>query len=236
MSFETRRAGGVVLWFDAAAWPDADPLALDFDRRERGGGQRLGTGRGNALVWTQSGGREWVLRHYRRGGLAARVSADRYLWLGERRSRAWHELQLLRDLHAEGLPVPRPIAARVLREGLLYRQDLVTERIQGARPLSDVLQERTLSPDTWASIGRMLARFRQAGVGHADLNAANILLDEAGRSFLIDFDRGRRPAGAAFQARSIARLHRSLQKWSGKAPGFHFAPADWQALTGALAA
>lgn len=235
MTIVTRREGAATLWFDAALWPDARVSSLDFAHRESRGGERLGSGRGNALIWKHADGREWVLRHYRRGGLIARLSIDLYVWLGPARSRAWREFTLLHALHAEGLPVPRPVAARLVRAGIFSRQDLVTERIPGARPLSDVLQSQALPHETWTRLGKTLAEVHRAGVGHADLNVSNILVDEAGRISLIDFDRGRRPASAAFQARAIARLRRSLDKWAGKAQPFFFTGADWDRLSAAYA-
>ena len=40
----------------------------------------------------------WVLRRYLRGGMAARFARDRYLWLGEERTRSFRELRLLAEL------------------------------------------------------------------------------------------------------------------------------------------
>src|SRR5688572_33122548 len=47
-----------------------------------------------------------VLRRYRRGGVAARFSHDRYLWLGHDRVRSVGESRLHAQLHALGLAVP----------------------------------------------------------------------------------------------------------------------------------
>src|SRR5580698_5390058 len=67
----------------------------------------------------------WVLRHYRRGGFIARISLDRYWWLGEDRVRAFAEWRLLEYLVQRGLRVPRPVAAGYRREGATYRCDLI---------------------------------------------------------------------------------------------------------------
>lgn len=234
MSIKTRQEGPIWVLYDDQLWADhkALPKSFEFARRLAKGAKPIGTGRNaaSALVWRRKDGREWVLRHYRRGGLAARMSPDRYLWLGLARSRAWREFSLLHALYSEGLPVPRPVAARVVREGMTYRQDLITERLPDARPLSEVLQAGPLAPEQWDLLGRTLARFHAAGVGHADLNAANLLLDPRGEFFLIDFDRGRRPARAAFQARSLQRLQRSFEKWAGKVRPFHYGEAEWTRL------
>jgi 3-deoxy-D-manno-octulosonic acid kinase len=79
----------------------------------------------------------------------------------------------------------------------------------------------------WSAVGRCLRRFHDAGVCHADLNAHNILLDEAGKPFLIDFDRGTRRGAGAWRGANLSRLRRSLDKLSG-ADGFNL--AAWTAL------
>ena len=90
--------------------PVAEPGAQLFDPefwRARGALSELPGGRGSILL-IEDAGRSWVLRRYLRGGLAARFARDRYLWLGEERTRSFRELRLLAALHARGLPVPPP--------------------------------------------------------------------------------------------------------------------------------
>src|SRR5215213_5570910 len=45
-----------------------------------------------------------VLRQYRRGGLVAKLSRDRYLWSGADRTRSFAEFRLMRALIARKLP------------------------------------------------------------------------------------------------------------------------------------
>jgi len=179
-------------------------------------------GRGDALVVVVPGGGEWVLRHYRRGGLPARVSRDFYLWFGSERSRPWREWRLLASLYEEGLPVPQPVAARVVRVGVGYRGDLLTRRIPAARSLAESLRAGNTVP--WQDIGRTLRRFHDANVCHADLNAHNVMLDEDGRVWLLDFDRGTRRRDGSWKQANLRRLQRSLRKLGlGR-------EAEWQSL------
>jgi 3-deoxy-D-manno-octulosonic acid kinase len=187
-------------------------------------------GRGSA--WYVGNAGCWVLRHYRRGGLVARLSEDRYWWLSEGKVRAFAEWRLHRAMRERGLPVPKPVAAAYRRAGFTYRCDLITERILHVRSLSAVLVEAPLAQAAWRVLGGVIARFHRAGVDHADLNAHNILYAENDAAFsLIDFDRGRlRGAGElgfAWQRRNLRRLHRSLAK---VAPPAHFTPREWDWL------
>lgn len=203
-------------FFDPAAW--------------RADGRLVGEARGRGTTWFvrhESG--ELALRHYRRGGLLGPWLGDRYLWLGLNRTRAFREWRLLAELHARGLPVPQPVAARVRRRGLRYHADLVTRRIPAAASLAERLRREALARGTWDAIGDCLARFHAAGLWHADLNAHNILLDGR-RVFLLDLDRGRLRKPGSWRLDNLARLERSLDKLA-RAPGpFHFAAADWAAL------
>jgi len=223
MRFERTPVPGGFILADAELAPEPGWFDPDF-WRARGEGIPLGRGRGVA-VSAGPGGR-WVLRHYRRGGLPGRWIADRYVWLGAGRTRPVRELRVLAELAAAGAPVPRPVAARVLRAGMFYRGDLITERVEDARTLADAARELPVS--RWQDIGRALRRFHEAGGHHADLNARNVLLAPSG-VFVIDLDRGRRHHGRAARRRNLARLERSLRKLR-LLPA---ADAGWQALLAA---
>jgi 3-deoxy-D-manno-octulosonic acid kinase len=157
-----------------------------------------------------------VLRQYLRGGLAAKLSRDHYIWRGANRTRSFAEFRLMRALHAQKLPVPRPIAAFYMREGLRYKAAILMERLEGVRSLADrALVAGRGAP--WEETGRLIARFHRVGLDHADLNAHNILFDANGHGWLIDFDRGvlRIPA-TRWRERNLKRLLRSLIKLRGE--------------------
>ncbi len=202
--------------------------------RKRGALNGTAKGRGTT-AFVHHAGQEYVLRHYRRGGLVARFVNDRYIWRGLAQTRAWREWHLLAELWKKKLPVPQPVAARVLRHGLFYRADILMCRIPESETLADSLMASVMAVSLWQKLGQTLGNFHAAGVFHADLNASNVLLDKLENFHLIDFDRGslRRPQ-QHWQQANLLRLKRSLDKFADKAEkqqtGFYFSESDWQAL------
>lgn len=154
-----------------------------------------------------------VLRQYRRGGLVARLSQNRYLWSGEGHTRSFAEFDLLHFMYRHGLPVPRPWAAAYWRCGLTYRAAIVVECFPCVLPLA-----KMLALPHHKAVACAIIAMHNAGVWHADLNAYNILLNEQGQVWLIDFDRGRRQVLSARQKwANLLRLRRSLIKTAGTA-------------------
>jgi 3-deoxy-D-manno-octulosonic acid kinase len=211
MTFDRLELPDGALLFDPALV--SDPVRL-FDLEALAARGALAAERGGrgSVSYLTLDGREFVLRRYLRGGLPAKISRDRYLWLGEGRTRAFLELRMLDELARRGLPVPRPAAARYVRSGLTYRGELVTERLQGTRSLAQRWLAGEAGEADWVAAGRCIRRFHDAGVQHADLNANNIMLDGKGGAWLLDFDRGRLREPGPWRERILARLGRSLAK------------------------
>ncbi|MDH5570976.1 MAG: 3-deoxy-D-manno-octulosonic acid kinase [Gammaproteobacteria bacterium] len=185
-------------------------------------------GRGTTF-FVQHGGRDYVLRHYLRGGLIAKWLQDRYFWTGLSRTRAWQEWHMLAAMRKKKLPVPAPVAACVQLNGVFYRADIMTLRIPQARTLADILTQQPLDKGHWIALGAMLRRFHVHGVYHADLNANNILLDAGGCFYLIDFDRGCfKQRDKVWQQKNLARLHRSLDKIKAGSINLYFDEENWQ--------
>ncbi len=213
----------------AAEYPDLDPGCFDApDWRRAGPRDHTRTGRG-AVVLREAGEETWVQRHYRRGGLVARFVHDSYLWTGLERSRPARELRLLDRLSQAGLPVPRPVAARVIRAGLAYRADLITVLIPDTRPLSAAIARQPLDRDLWTRLGGLIARFHASGIDHPDLNAHNILIGADAALWLLDFDNASERAPGEWRERNLARLKRSLNKVAMET-GAQFDTAGWEAL------
>ena len=194
-------------------------------------GEALGRG---TTYFVRVEDRACVLRHYQRGGVVAKFLSDQYFWTGIEQTRAWREWYLLKQLCDRGLPVPRPVAAHVVKSGIVYRADLMTIRLNSAKSLTDYLRKKDLPMAHWRNIGQTVRSFHNAGVYHADLNAHNIMLTDSGEVHLIDFDKGQIcPLETSWQRANIDRLERSLQKLSSHISPFHYSATAWQQfLTG----
>jgi 3-deoxy-D-manno-octulosonic acid kinase len=217
MNLKFEQTGSRAIVYDADCMPQPGRELFDAEYWRRTGAiSATAPGRGNALMLETPFGSA-VMRAYLRGGWAARLSHDRYLFTGFDRCRPLAEARMLAELTRMGLPVPQPLAAQCRRHGLAYTGVLLTRRIMPAVPLADLLADGAhLMPD-WFLIGRCIRRFHDAGVVHPDLNARNILLGENGGGqddiYLIDFDRAFFCHGSRrwFRA-NLGRLRRSLLK------------------------
>lgn len=213
LPFDTRcmQCPGGSIWVDHARIPEPDCNLLN-PLNPRYAVEPVSHGGRQAAWFVQAGFGDAVIRHYRRGGLVARFSADRYIWRGPERTRSLAEYRLLQFMYERGLPVPRPLAAAYWRTGLLYRAAIMIERIPDARPLVTVLDQGHQARTALA-----LFQMHQLGVWHADLNAYNILIDNNDKVWLIDFDKSRpRALTPELRQANLLRLRRSLVKLAGE--------------------
>ena len=111
----------------------------------------------------------------------------------------------------------------------MYQADLITRHLPGTHTLAERFIAGSLPRPLWHKVGTTIRQFHDHQIFHADLNANNILIDEADRVFLIDFDRGTLRKGRYWKQQNLSRLHRSLQKvWS--ASSRKNLPSFWTAL------
>jgi 3-deoxy-D-manno-octulosonic acid kinase len=190
---------------------------------------RLSGGRGSVRVFDTAIG-TLVRRDYLRGGIPRHVIRDRYLWTGLQRVRSVHEFHVLRELRRRGLRVPTAIAASCRRNGPLYRASLIMRLIPGARTLAEALIDAGDRVSLLARSADAIADLHCQRVWHADLNAANILVDAADEIWVIDFDRARLDVrDRARLEGNLARLLRSLRKLL-PAPVLHDVERAWPAM------
>ncbi|OHV08941.1 hypothetical protein BH688_13190 [Kushneria phosphatilytica] len=216
MRMATSRKANAHILYDPESAPqmNADWFRSEYWRyRDAVTGEAPGRG---ASLFIAHAGQNWVLRHYRRGGLIAHLSRQRYFWQGVERSRPFRECCLTATLHDAQLPVPRPIGACVWRFGGLYEGALMTERLIGTQALASVIDAPDVNPALLEVTGRAIRRCHAAGLDHVDLNARNLLISESPepQAWVIDLDRCRLRAQGRWQQRNLDRLQRSLQRFA----------------------
>ena len=196
----------------------------------RGAVKGQAKGRGTTLFVQPDSQHQWVLRHYRRGGLIGKVLTDQFLYAGLHRTRPFMELHLLDYMQQCGLNVPVGIGAQVKRSGLIYRADLLTMRIPEARDLHHVLTEQPLDDATWKAVGSAIRKMHDAQVYHHDLNVRNIMLDKQEQVWIIDFDRCAKRNASGWKKTNLERLRRSFEKEMGRSPTFYWDQQNWNTL------
>ena len=198
----------------------------------------LGSAQGRGTTWflrtDDLFGVNSALRHYYRGGLWGKINRDRYSFTSLQNTRSFAEFHLLNQLHQAGLPVPKPIGARVEKLAFnSYRADILTEKIENAQDLTAFLQQTTLSEEGWRQIGQLIRRLHDLQICHTDLNAHNILVqqtDNRQKYWLLDFDKCGQKSGSFWKQENLNRLQRSFLKEVGRM-NIRFNPQDWQNLS-----
>ncbi|OED64519.1 3-deoxy-D-manno-octulosonic acid kinase [Vibrio splendidus ZS-139] len=208
--------GDIAQIFEAEYWQQQDAIS--------------GSAQGRGITWfIQLDGIQAALRHYRRGGLFGKLVEDQYRFSDWESTRCAMELNILKALANAGVNVPKPIAARAIKSGLLYRADLMSERIPNAKDLVDVLVNGPIDADVYRRIGQEVRKMHDAGVNHTDLNIHNILLDDSQRVWIIDFDKCGHQAGDDWKEGNLNRLKRSFLKEVNKRQ-IQWQEPDWELL------
>jgi len=190
-------------------------------------GSLRSAGRGNTM-FVGNVPRQFVLRHYMRGGLVGKLIRDAYVFSGADKTRSFREWRLLDKLAANNMRVPRPAAARYVQRGTFYTADIITVRVPGIVPLSKYIADNKPDAAFWQACGAAIYEFHEAGVYHADMNAYNVQIDPDGLLWLLDFDKGALRLPGRWQQETLSRLHRSLRKIIGLDPRLNFRSQNWE--------
>ncbi len=210
--FELSQHQNQWIWSNPAVGQRLQLADFDLAAWQASGGAEPVAGRGSACRIPRES-QDWFLRHYRRGGLIGKLLHDQYLWLGAAKSRVVQEINVTHALYNDGLPVPKVVGGRLLKQGLIYRADLITEALPASQSMAECLP--SLSPAQWQAIAETVAALHGKGLWHADLNAHNILLADT-QVWVIDFDRARFLSPARkWQQNNLERLWRSVAKVAG---------------------
>ena len=215
-------------WFEANYWQNKNQI--------------IGTNSGRGITYfIRQGVSEMVLRAYLRGGMIGQW-IKRSFWFGQiERTRVYREIALLDYLYHQGVAVPKPIAGLITRHGLfplslfgwVYRNSILIEKIPKAKDFHGFLLTQNVLIEHWQALGAQIAHMHLSGVNHHDLNIENVMLDDQGKVWLIDFDKCSWVGTASLQRiaeDNLSRLARSLRKKQRLHSGYHVSPDDWTAL------
>ncbi|NOH55557.1 3-deoxy-D-manno-octulosonic acid kinase [Vibrio coralliilyticus] len=218
------------IWYDETLLKE-DPQQVFDAEFWQNAGKVIGSAQGRGTTWfVQTETIEAALRHYRRGGLFGKLVEDSYLFSCWEKTRSYQEFQLLNTLIKDGVNVPRPIAARAVKNGLAYKADLLSEKIPNARDLVSILMESPLPAEMYQKIGLEIRKMHDAQVNHTDLNIHNILIDEQDKVWIIDFDKCYQQSGNSWKQSNLDRLRRSFEK-EVKKRKIHWSTSEFSTLT-----
>ncbi|KJY87772.1 3-deoxy-D-manno-octulosonic acid kinase [Vibrio neptunius] len=227
---KTTQLDNQTIWYDDALLKEDPKQVFDAEFWQRAG-KVIGSAQGRGTTWfVQTETIDAALRHYRRGGLFGKLVEDSYLFSSWEKTRSYQEFQLLNTLIEAGVNVPRPIAARAIKNGVTYKADLLSEKIPNAKDLVSILIEKPLSEDMYRKVGLEIRKMHDAQVNHTDLNIHNILIDEQDKVWIIDFDKCYQQSGNAWKQGNLERLKRSFEKEVDKR-GIHYSQLDWLNVT-----
>jgi RIO-like serine/threonine protein kinase len=130
-----------------------------------------------------------AVKHYARGGLVRHINRSTYAnWP---RSRGEKEYRWLAAVRQIGLAAPRPIAFAFTGR-LIGQCWLVTAAIPRHCSLIRISQQHGVQRQ--AIYGKLTAQIQlliRHGIWHRDLHPGNVLVDEKGTPYVIDFDKAR---------------------------------------------
>lgn len=147
------------------------------------------TGRSSVTISHLKGIGSVVVKHYTRGGFIRYFLKQRYLRWG--RTRGETEFKILQKARQIGVSVPEPIAY-AFKGGLFYKGWLVSRKIEEQQTLSKLACDNEGRTNTvMKNIIEQIVILIDHRILHVDLHPGNILIDNANRVFLIDFDKAR---------------------------------------------
>jgi len=141
-------------------------------------------GRGR-VSFIESSGRCVVLKQLRRGGVAGPIWRDRF----SSRNRLLRNLSIPRLARERGVATPPALALLVVSGPPgLWRGWLAIEAVVDARDMRQRVLEQAPTAAEWGQALAVVRGLHDAGIEHPDLNLGNLLIDAAGRGWVVDLD------------------------------------------------
>lgn len=158
---------------------------------------------------------DMVVRTLTHGGLFRHVTGRRFL----SPHRTIRELKTSNYLSSQGIPTPEILAVRLIRKGPFHYIDVVSRLVPDSVDLLVYFEkDRQGGVELFRKAGMLIRQMHDLGVYHADLHIKNLLLDNAGRLWMLDLDKAFRfSILPGFMKRmNLKRFMRSVEKWLKK--------------------
>jgi len=149
-----------------------------------------------------------VVKAYMRGGLIRHLIKRHYFRLGS--TRCQKEFELLQSVRRAGINAPEPIAF-AYKGRLYYMNWLITRAIPQPKSLAQLAHtDASVAQQLMPAVITQISKLIQHHIQHIDLHPGNVLVDQDGRVFIIDFDKGRVFSGSRNQLQDLYS-----QRWQG---------------------
>lgn len=160
------------------------------------------------------GGKQGVWRINRHGGALGSMLGDKYLTS----HRLGREIRLSQELRHHGVATPEVLLGLALREGLFWRQHLVTAEVEFCRTVFDSRKDR----NALGAADALLDRLADLGLWATDLHPDNMLWQKSSQTcWVIDLAGARllgRPLKPVERESIRARFVRYFKKHAGRVP------------------
>jgi undecaprenyl-diphosphatase len=153
--------------------------------------------------------RDWLYRLYRLLAVLDVKDADAVAPLGRQ---AEHEAVAGMTARERGVRAPAVVLARGSDRGAVVVQEYVAGRSL------DHLAPAERTPELLTAVWQQVALLHAARIAHHDLVASSVLVDDAGRPWLVDFGNALTGAGDADLSEDVAELMASLAMRTGAGP------------------
>lgn len=146
-------------------------------------------GRSQPVCYDLNGYGSVMLKKYYRGGAIRHVNDHTHLKWGVTRPEV--EFMMLNRVRELGINVPEPFIF-ITKGRWLYQGWLVTQRIENTCTLAELAAcNRSRAENAIGSLNHQVSLLIEHRIHHIDLHPGNVLINDNGVAYLIDFDKAR---------------------------------------------
>ncbi len=142
----------------------------------------------NSVIRGNIGNLNVVVKHYKRGGVIYYFNSHHYI-SSFTSSRAKKEFQFLEIVRKKGVNAPKPIAYAI-KGGFFYRNWLATEEIKNVKGLNSLGDDDVDKIEKYVKeVARQIKILIKEKIFHVDLHPGNVIYDDSGKVYILDFDK-----------------------------------------------